>query len=168
MPSLIDSTARLLSTFDPSQAGHLRLLGTSCVLESMPLRQMVLATSCHCPGATTLLNNLLQPVHAFDALSHLASHAPLSEWQKEYLIGVRQQLQRLPVPPALNGVTPLTAALRAYSEAGVLILARSTGDPDDETTPRFLLSTTEPLQLGEALFVLRDVATPAHLDEQAR
>jgi hypothetical protein len=40
----------------------------------MPLRQMVLATSCHCPGATTLLNNLLQPTHAFEALSQVGRH----------------------------------------------------------------------------------------------
>jgi len=149
-----------------TQAGHLRLLGTSCVLESMPLRQMVLATSCHCPGATSLLNNLLQPAHAHEVLSQVDPRTPLSDWQREYLIGVRQQLQRLPVPPALAGATPLTAALRAFSEAGVLILARSTGDPTDGKAPQFLLSTTEPLELGEALFVLRDVATPAQLDER--
>lgn len=98
--------------------------------------------------------------------SQVDPRTPLSDWQREYLIGVRQQLQRLPVPPALAGATPLTAALRAFSEAGVLILARSTGDPTDGTAPQFLLSTTEPLELGEALFVLRDVATPAQLDER--
>jgi len=58
------------------------------------------------------------------------------------------------VPPALAGASPLAAALRAYAEAGVLILARSSGSDNDER-PQFLLSSNAPLELGDALFVLR-------------
>ncbi len=44
-------------------------------------------------------------------LSQAGARHPLAAWQREYLAGMRQLLQRLPVPPALHGVSPVSTEI---------------------------------------------------------
>jgi hypothetical protein len=108
--------------------------GQDVIVSSEQTRFRLLALSAVCPGASTLIGNLLKTAN-LRPLEAQGTTLAGRRWMRQYVDGCRYQLCEVPLPPHLVGLRFADVAAWLYKEAGFVLMGVVSGDDDVRLNP---------------------------------